>query len=69
MYTAPFFHNGAYSSLEEVVEFYNLGGGAGLGLEVVNQTLPSAPLLLTEQEKENLVLFMKALSDNPALKQ
>ncbi|WP_179354384.1 cytochrome-c peroxidase [Winogradskyella vidalii] len=69
LYTAPFFHNGAYSSLEEVVEFYNLGGGAGLGLEVVNQTLPSAPLLLTEQEKENLVLFMKALSDNPALKQ
>ncbi|MBU2926683.1 cytochrome-c peroxidase [Winogradskyella psychrotolerans] len=69
LYTAPFFHNGAYSSLEEVVEFYNLGGGAGLGLEVVNQTLPSDPLLLTEQEKENLVLFMKALSDNPALKQ
>ncbi|MDO6761680.1 cytochrome c peroxidase [Tamlana sp. 2_MG-2023] len=66
MYTAPFFHNGAYTSLEEVVEFYNQGGGAGLGLEVVNQTLPSAPLLLTDQEKENLVLFMKALSDNPA---
>ncbi|MHA7944871.1 cytochrome-c peroxidase [Formosa sp. 3Alg 14/1] len=67
LYTAPFFHNGAYSSLEEVVEFYNQGGGAGLGLEVVNQTLPSDPLLLTDQEKENLVLFMKALSDNPAL--
>ncbi|WP_308990886.1 cytochrome c peroxidase [Mariniflexile litorale] len=68
LYTAPYFHNGAYSSLEAVVEFYNQGGGAGLGLEVVNQTLPAEPLLLTEKEKANLILFMKALSDNPALK-
>lgn len=65
LFTAPYFHNGAYSSLEEVVEFYNQGGGEGIGVDVVNQTLPSDPLNLTKAEKENLVAFMKSLSDNP----
>ncbi|WP_067149471.1 cytochrome-c peroxidase [Pseudotamlana agarivorans] len=67
LYTAPFFHNGAYSSLEEVVEFYDQGGGAGLGLNVANQTLSPDALLLSDQEKSSLVAFMKSLSDNPAL--
>lgn len=66
IYTAPYFHNGAYKTLESVVDFYDLGGGAGIGAEVVNQTLPSDPLNLTDQEKKDLIAFMKALSDNPA---
>ncbi len=38
--TAPYMHNGVYATLEEVVEFYNRGGGGGLGLNGANQTLP-----------------------------
>lgn len=61
--TAPYFHNGAYPTLEAVVNFYNLGGGSGFGLEVQNQTLPSEPLNLTVEEKAALIAFMNALTD------
>jgi cytochrome c peroxidase len=62
--TAPYMHNGVYRTLEEVVEFYDRGGGTGLGLDVPNQTLPAEPLRLTKQEKADLVRFMQALSEN-----
>lgn len=61
--TAPYMHNGVYSSLEEVVEFYHKGGGAGLGLPVPNQTLPFDSLQLNQKEKEDIILFMKSLTD------
>ncbi|MBK0402496.1 cytochrome-c peroxidase [Adhaeribacter sp. BT258] len=61
--TAPYMHNGAFKTLEEVVEFYDLGGGAGLGLNVPNQTLPADKLELTAQEKLDLIAFMKSLTD------
>lgn len=61
--TAPYMHNGAYKSLEKVVEFYNKGGGKGIGLEVNNQTLSSAPLNLTGKEISDIVSFMRALED------
>lgn len=64
--TAPYFHNGAFSTLEEVMEFYNNGGGEGIGLEVKNQTLASDSLHLTALEKEAIILFMKSLTDNSA---
>lgn len=64
--TAPYFHNGAYKALEEVVDFYDHGGGSGLGLKVVNQTLSADSLHLTIGEKEALVAFMKSLTDNRA---
>jgi cytochrome c peroxidase len=38
--TAPL-HNGAYNTLEEVIDFYNEGGGVGLGVKRENKTLPS----------------------------
>lgn len=62
--TAPYFHNGAFSTLEEVMDFYNNGGGEGIGLEVKNQTLAPDSLHLNSQEKEVIILFMKSLSDN-----
>ncbi|MEM6378535.1 MAG: cytochrome c peroxidase [Bacteroidota bacterium] len=38
--TAPYMHNGVYNTLDEVVDFYNRGGGAGLGMDLPHQTLP-----------------------------
>lgn len=61
--TAPYMHNGVYRTLAEVVEFYNRGGGAGLGLAVPNQTLPFDRLQLTTREKRALVAFMESLTD------
>ncbi len=61
--TAPYMHNGVYRTLEQVVEFYDVGGGVGLGLDVPNQTLPPDRLGLTKTEKAALVAFMQALTD------
>lgn len=64
--TAPYMHNGVYQTLEEVVDFYNRGGGQGLGLSVPTQTLAPDRLELSAAEKQALVAFIKALDDGPA---
>jgi len=61
--TAPYMHNGVYNTLEEVIDFYNKGGGNGLGFKLPNQTLPEDKLNLTDQEQKALVAFMKTLTD------
>ncbi|WP_421831080.1 cytochrome-c peroxidase [Larkinella sp.] len=61
--TSPYMHNGAYQTLEEVLEFYNRGGGRGLGIRLENQTLPSEKLDLTVSEQAAVIAFLKALSD------
>ncbi len=61
--TAPYMHNGVFNTLEEVVDFYNNGGGKGLGIAPANQTLPFDNLKLTKRESADLVQFMKALTD------
>ncbi len=61
--TAPYMHNGAFASLEQVVDFYDRGGGAGIGASVRGQTLDPAPLHLTHDERRDLVAFLGALTD------
>lgn len=61
--TKPYFHNGAFNTLEEVIDFYNEGGGEGLGLPMKNQTLPADKLNLTEIEKKQLISFLNTLTD------
>jgi cytochrome c peroxidase len=60
--TSPYMHNGVYKNLQQVVDFYNNGGGNGLGIQLSNQTLPSNALNLNKKEKENLIHFMNALN-------
>ncbi len=61
--TAPYMHNGVYRTLEEVVDFYNRGGGIGIGAVRDNQTLPADTLGLTRRQQDALVQFMRALTD------
>lgn len=65
--TAPYFHNGAYGTLEEVVNFYNHGGAQGKGLELPYQTLPADSLQLNESERLALEAFMVALTDTSTM--
>jgi cytochrome c peroxidase len=58
--TAPYMHDGSLKTLEEVVEFYNQGGGKNPSLDAA-----LAPLQLTRDEAKNLVSFLKALSALP----
>ncbi|WP_405606243.1 cytochrome-c peroxidase [Polaribacter sp. Asnod1-A03] len=61
--TAPYMHNGLFTTLEEVIAFYNLGGGEGMGIKVENQTLSPSHLNLSKQEIEDIIAFIKTLSD------
>jgi cytochrome c peroxidase len=64
-YTAPFMHNGIFYTLDEVVDFYNKGGGEA---NWPNKTALLKPLGLSDQEKKDLVAFLEALSmDKPLL--
>lgn len=65
--TGPYMHNGVFTTLEEVMDFYNNGGGAGLNIAPENQTLPGEKLNLTKKEIADIIAFMKALTD-PSVK-
>ncbi len=65
--SAPYFHNGKFKTLEQVLEFYDHGGGAGLGLDVPYQTLPSDKLHLTKNEKRDIIAFLHSLTDTTGL--
>jgi cytochrome c peroxidase len=62
--TAPYMHNGVFDTLEEVMDFYNEGGGAGLSIAPENQTLPTGKLNLSKKEIGDIIAFMKALTDS-----
>lgn len=62
-YTAPYMHNGAFFELDEVIDFYDEGGG---------EDSSKSPLLkklgLSDEEKEDLLAFLESLSsDKPLL--
>lgn len=61
--TAPYMHNGVYNTLEEVIDFYNKGGGIGLGFDVPNQSLSADSLGLSKVEQQALISFLKTLND------
>lgn len=61
--TAPYMHNGVYNTLEEVIDFYDRGGGNGIGLNIPHQTLPSTRLNLSPAEKQAIASFLHALSN------
>jgi len=63
--TAPYMHDGAYRTLWDVVNHYNFGGAAGTYAGVKDPAV--APLLLTDAELGDLVEFLRALDDGPAL--
>ncbi|MFI5220303.1 MAG: cytochrome-c peroxidase [Bacteroidia bacterium] len=65
--TAPYMHNGNFNSLNEVLHFYNEGGGAGLGLTIPNQTLDAGKLNLSEKEISDIISFLKSLNDTSAV--
>ncbi len=60
--TAPYMHDGSVQTLEEVVDYYDKGG-------VKNRFIDAAifPLHLTEQEKLDLVAFMRSLTSSQFL--
>jgi parallel beta-helix repeat protein len=61
--TAPYMHNGVFKTLAEVLDFYSGGGGPGRGLAVPNVDDKIRQFDLSPQEKEDLIAFLHALTD------
>ena len=59
LYTAPYMHNGAFFTLEEVVDFYDRGGGEE---PFGTKTDKLKPLNLSDAEKADLVAFLESFS-------
>ena len=59
--TAPYMHDGQLATLEEVVRFYNDGGGPRDSKDPLIK-----PLGLSDEEQSDLVEFLKSLSGKPA---
>ncbi len=62
--TKPYMHNGSFSDLNQVIDFYNAGGGTGKGLKLHNQTLSGDSLHLTKKDKNDLLAFIASLNEN-----
>ncbi len=66
--TAPYFHNGSFNTLEDVVHFYNTRDVPNSGFappEVAStvDTVETGNLHLTAQEEAYIVAFLKTLTD------
>jgi cytochrome c peroxidase len=64
-FTAPFMHNGSFFDFDEVVDFYNDGGGSNEftdGVLAKNKTKLLKKLGLSDEEKADLVAFLESLS-------
>ncbi|MEO6549789.1 MAG: cytochrome c peroxidase [Ferruginibacter sp.] len=62
-HTKPYMHNGVFSTMNEVIDFYDNGGGIGHGLLVPNQTLSSDSLHLLVTEKADLLAFISSMNE------
>ena len=58
--TAPYMHDGVFKSLEEVIDFFDAGGGNNPNLSPFMK-----PLGLSAEEKADLLEFLKALTGAP----
>ena len=56
--TAPYMHDGSFATLEQIVNHYNSGGAAHQ-----NKSPFIKPLGLNQEEKDDLVAFLKSLTD------
>jgi cytochrome c peroxidase len=65
--SAPYMHNGAFRTLDEVIRFYDGGGALGAGAPIINQTLAPDSLHLSASERRAIIAFLGSLTnDQPA---
>ncbi|HSF24367.1 MAG TPA: parallel beta-helix domain-containing protein [Blastocatellia bacterium] len=66
---APYMHNGRFKTLEEVLDFYAAGGGPGVGFKEPKVDDKIHSYTITSEEKQDLIAFMFALTDELNLPQ
>ena len=62
--TFPYMHNGSLKNLDELLLFYNMGGGGSwmMGANVPNQTLDREPLKLDKEQRDDIKAFLLSLN-------
>ena len=65
--TAPYMHDGRFQTLEEVVNHYNEGIQESATADQTVLNTKDTGLFLTDQDKEDLVNFLKTLTDETFL--
>ena len=65
--TAPYMHDGRFQTLEEVIDHYNAGIQPSTTLDPALENTRATGLLLTEEDKTDLVNFLKTLTDEDLL--
>lgn len=65
--TPPFMHDGRFNTLEEVVNHYNEGIKESTTADQTVLNTKNTGLLLTEQDKQDLVNFLHTLTDETFL--
>lgn len=60
--TAPYMHDGSLATLEEVIAYFDAGGGTH-----PNKDPAMAPLALSQQQQQDLAAFLRALTDEAPL--
>ena len=61
--TAPYMHDGRFNTLEEVIDHYNEGLHSSSTLDPALAATMSTGLMLTAQDKEDLINFLHTLTD------
>ena len=62
--TAPYMHDGRFGSLNSVLNFYINGVQETSNLDpILKNTNGTLGIQLTEEEKENIIAFLKTLTD------
>ena len=68
-------HNGVFKTLEQVIDFYDKGAGNAFSKDVRRDmhglpffTILPIPLNLTDEEKKDVVAFLRSLTDTSGVK-
>ena len=64
--TAPYMHDGRFSTLEEVIDHYNSGGHASSTVSPLMKNIGDG-LLLSPEDKQALIAFLRTLTDEEFL--
>jgi cytochrome c peroxidase len=66
VFSAPYMHDGRFATLEEVIEHYNQGGTPSATIDPLMKKV-GVGLNLTASEKQDLLNFIKCLTDSSVL--
>ncbi len=64
VFTAPYMHDGRFSTIEEVVEFYSSGVKKSPTIDPKMEYAHQGGVQLSKDEKRKIVAFLKTLSDS-----